>query len=132
MEFSKGLILNTKRKVVTLAAAAAILATATFASTADAAKVRGPGGTAQIDFIDSNKLVYWEVNPSTVYAAYAFSGNIKFGNGTSVGVWESGWGAEGGTENAGASKKSATLTGTAYATNGKAYDVLPGVTAYPQ
>lgn len=124
------MIKKVKKTVVALAFT--LLAAAPFMESADAATVTGPGGTARINYIDYNNIVSWSVDPAVVYNAYAFYGDIYFGNGTSVGLFESGWGSEGGTESAGASTKSATLTGTAYATNGSAYSVLPGVTAYPQ
>jgi len=101
----------------------------------NAATGYGSGGRSTIDYMSSAKLITWSVRPDTNWP-YEFFGSIIFGGNASgsVSLWEQGFGYEGGEVSAkGKGYCTATLTGTAYALNGNAYVVMPGVsTAYYQ
>ncbi|MFB6367864.1 hypothetical protein ACFCP7_28320 [Paenibacillus elgii] len=104
-------------------------------TSANAAAVNGPGGSATLDVMSKGSTLYWSATPKTKWP-YHFSGQIVIkglDNSTYKSIPVSGVGALGSSvgDSVGVSLKKgeyvATLTGSATDLNSHLFVVLPGV-----
>jgi len=126
--YVKGGDYSMKRKIMALLTALTI---GSSFSPLGASAATGPGGISELTYLSSSRMLDWNVKPATTWP-YHFSGLISYSAGYSgsTSISGTGFGWEGDVINAPGPNNVyiyASLSGTAYAIDGDAFRVLPGV-----